>query len=141
MVAYPGLAAEIDVAMIDASLDESAALVEVFDYCGRGGDAPHPTQAMIIERFKDSLHAELMFHAQAFSLELGETEDQSRAFVRHAVTKLGIEKKYQEIETLRERLQRGELSKEEQVLHGKMISEVKLLERQLQADARGAPLK
>jgi DNA primase len=141
VVAYPALAAEIDVAMIDASLDESAALVEVFDYCGHGGDAPHPTQAMIIERFKDSPHAELMFHAQAFSLELGETEDQSRAFVRHAVTKLGIEKKYQEIETLRERLQRGELSKEEQVLHGKMISEVKLLERQLQADARGAPPK
>ena len=141
VVAYPALAAEIDVTLIDASLDESGALTDIHDYCGRGGEASPPTQAMLIEHFKDNPHAELMFHAQAFSLELGETEDQSREFVRHAVTRLGIDKKYRELETLRDRLQRGELSKEEQVLHGKMISEVKLLERQLQADARGAPSK
>jgi hypothetical protein len=69
-------------------------------------------------------------------MQLRETEEESRAFVKHAVFKLGIAKKTQEIDSLGARLKRGELSREEQVQHAKMISDVKRLERQLQVDSR-----
>ena len=139
VVAYPALAAEIDVALIDASLDESAALGEIFEYC-RSAESP-PSPAMLIERFNDSAHAELISHAQAFGQELDETEEQSRGTLRHALRKLEIARKNREIKSFEDRLHKGELSREERYRHARMISEVKLLERQLQADARGAPHK
>jgi len=139
VVAYPALATEIDVALIDAALDESAALSEIFDYCS-GAESP-PSPAMLIERFQDSTHAELISLAQAFGEEMDESEDQSRSYLRLALRKLEIARKNREIQTLADRLHKGELSREERYRHAKMISEVKRLERQLQADARGAPPK
>jgi len=96
---------------------------------------------MMIEQFKDSPHADLMFHAQAFGLELGETEDRSRSYVRHTLRKLEIARRNREIKSLNERLNKDQLSREEHTQLAKMISEVKLLERQLQADARDGPAK
>jgi DNA primase len=135
VAAYPALALEVDPGLIDASLDESAALKDVHAICREG--AP-PTQAMIIEKLNDGPHAELVFHAQAFGLELAETEEQSRGYLHHALRKLEIARKTREIKSLEDRLQKGQLSREERYEHARMISEVKLLERQLQADARGA---
>ena len=136
IVAFPSLAAEIDVALIDPSLDESRALGEIFAYCSARSGGAELSQAMMIEQFKDNPLADLMFHAQAFGLELGETEDQSRSYVRHALRKLDIARKNREIKSFDERLKKGELSREERTLQARMISEVKLLERQLQVDAR-----
>jgi DNA primase len=135
VAAYPALALEVDPGLIDASLDESAALKDVHALCREG--AP-PTQAMIIEKLNEGPHAELVFHAQAFGLELAETEEQSRGYLHHALRKLEIARKTRDIKSLEDRLRKGQLSREERYEHARMISEVKLLERQLQADARGA---
>jgi DNA primase len=135
VAAYPALATEIDLGLIDASLDESAALQDVHALCREGAPL---TQAMIIEKLNDGPRADILFHAQASALELGETEDQSRDFVRHALRKLDIARKTREIKSLEDRLHKGQLSREERYVHARMISEVKQLERQLQADARGS---
>jgi DNA primase len=136
IAAFPSLAAEIDVGLVDPSLDESHALSDIFAYCSARPGEAELSQAMMIEQFKDSPHADLLFHAQAFGLELGETEDQSRSYVRHALRKLEIARKNREIKSFDERLKKGELSRDERTLQARMISEVKLLERQLQVDAR-----
>ena len=141
VAAFPSLAAEIDVTLINPSLDESRALSELFAYCSSRLSAADLSPAMMIERFKDSPHADLMFHAQAFGLELGETEDRSRSYVRHTLRKLEIARRNREIKSLNERLNKDQLSREEHTQLAKMISEVKLLERQLQADARDGPSK
>jgi DNA primase len=138
VIAYPALASEIDVDLIDANLDESAALRDIHAMHEAAGELPDMTQAMMIEKFRDSAHVDLMFHAQAFGLELGESEEQSRAYVRHALRKLEIARKNREIKSFEDRLHKGELSREERYEHLRMISEVKRLERQLQADARGS---
>jgi len=141
VAAFPSLAAEIDVTLINPSLDESRALSDLFAYCSSRLSGVDLSPAMMIEQFKDSPHADLMFHAQAFGLELGETEDRSRSYVRHTLRKLEIARRNREIKSLNERLNKDQLSREEHTQLAKMISEVKLLERQLQADARDGPAK
>ena len=136
LAAYPPLAAEIDVDLVDLALDESRALNDVIAYCRGNRDNREMSHAMMIEQFKDTPHAEMLFQAQAFALELKETEEQSRLYVRHALCKLEIARKNREIKSFEERLGKGMLSREERYEHLRLISEVKSLERQLQADAR-----
>jgi hypothetical protein len=91
---------------------------------------------MMIEQFKDSPHAELLSQAQAYGLELKESQADSTQFVRHTVWKLEIAQKNREIRSLEERLRQGLLSKDEHRGYARMISEVKALEVKLQAEAR-----
>jgi hypothetical protein len=91
---------------------------------------------MMIEALKESPKAGLLYAAQAFGLELGESEEDSKHFVRHTVRKLEIARRKKEIRSLEERLSQGLLSKEEHHRYAEMISEVKALEAKLQADAR-----
>jgi DNA primase len=137
IAAYPPLAAEIDVTLIDMRLDESRALNDLSAYYKGNRESPEVSQAMVIEQFKDTPHAELLFYAQAFGLELKETEEQSRHYLRHTLQKLQIAQKNREIKSFEERLKLGLLSREEHYQYARMISEVKVLEQQLQADARG----
>ena len=138
VAAFPELSAEIDVALIDATLEESRALRDISLYWKASGEGAALSQAMMIEQFRDSEHAELLFHAQAFGLELKESEEQSRQFVRHTLWKLEIARKIREIKSLEERLRKGELTRDEHYQYAKMISEVKVLEQRIQTDARGA---
>jgi hypothetical protein len=71
-------------------------------------------------------------------LELGESEEDSRRFVRHTLWKLEIGQKKKEIRSLDERLKQGLLTKDEHQRYAKLISEVPALELRLQADAREA---
>jgi DNA primase len=139
VAAHPSLALEIDVSVIDVALDESRALNDISEYCQGNAGAAQLSQAMMIEQFKDTPHAEMLFHAQAFGLELKETEEQSRQYIRHAVRKLDIARKNREIKSLEDRLKQGLASRDEQYRYARMISEVKALEQRLQADARGLP--
>jgi DNA primase len=137
VASYPGLAAEIDLALLDETLEESQLLVEIFSTHYKGNaDVEKLSNAMMIEQFKDSPHAELLFQAQAYGLELKESEADSTQFVRHTVWKLEIAQKNREIKSLEERLRQGLLSKEEHRTYASMISEVKALELKLQAEAR-----
>jgi DNA primase len=136
VAAYPRLAAELDLVDVDQALEESQLLLEIAAQL-KGNQDPRPlSNAMMIETFKESPHVGLLYAAQAFGLELGESEDDSKNFVRHTLRKLEIARKKKEIGSLEERLGRGLLSKEEHYRYARMIAEVKTLEAKLQADAR-----
>jgi DNA primase len=132
----PALAAEIDLSLVDMELPESQALNELAGWYRDQGVTKAVSDAMLIERFRDSAHAELVFQAQAYGLELKESEEQARQYFQHAVCKLEIGRKNREIRSLGERLSRGLLTKEEHLEYGRMISEVKALELRLQTDGR-----
>jgi hypothetical protein len=136
LAAYPGLATELDPTCVDQTLEESQLLMEILAHFKGNGPAVKLSNAMMIEAFKESPRAGLLHAAQAFGLELGESEEDSRHFVRHTVRKLEIARKRKEIKALEERLSQGLLSKEEHHRYAEMISEVKALESKLQADAR-----
>ncbi len=134
LAANPAIAGEMDVAALDPELPESQVLQEFVAWCREiGGPVSNP---MLIEHFRDSPHGELLFSAQAFGLTLGENEEQAREFLKHTLWSLEIKRKNKEIESLGDRLRKGQLSKEEHQQYGKMISEVKALERRLQAEGR-----
>jgi DNA primase len=132
----PALAAEIDLSLVDMELPESQALNELAGWYREHGVTKAVSDAMLIERFRDSAHAELVFQAQAYGLELKESEEQARQYFQHALCKLEIERKNRVIRSLGERLSKGLLSKEEHAEYGRMISEVKALEVRLQTDGR-----
>jgi hypothetical protein len=115
-------------------LEESRALREVCSYVqAAADDLGHVSQALIIEQFQNTPHAELIFQAQAHALELKETEDESREFVLHTLGSLQIARKIEELKTYEERLGRGMLSKDEHRQYARMISEVKALEMRLRS--------
>jgi DNA primase len=132
----PGLAGEIDPGLLDSTLEESQALQEIYIHYQGNRELEKLSNAMLIEQFRDSPHAELIFRAQAYGLELRESDEHSRQFVRHTVWKLEIARKNREIRSLEERLRQGLLSRDEHHSYAKMISEVKALELKLQAEAR-----
>jgi DNA primase len=132
----PALAADIDLSLVDMGLPEAQALNELAGWYREHGVTQAVSDAMLIERFRDSAHAELVFQAQAYGLELKESEEQARQYFQHALWKLEIERKNKEIKSLGERLGKGLLTKEEHLEYGRMISEVKALEQRLQTDAR-----
>jgi hypothetical protein len=137
VAAYPRLATEVDLSPVDTTLEESKLLADLCEHLKGNAGTENLSNPMMIEVFKDSPRAELLFQAQAFGLELAESEDDSRHFVRHTIWKLEIGQKKKEIRSLEERLRQGLLSKEEHRHYATLISEVPLLERKLQADARG----
>ncbi len=98
------------------------------------------SEALIIEHVQNTPHAEMIFQAQAHALELRETEEESREFVRHTLGKLQIARMMEELRRYEERLGRGQLSKDEHRQYARMISEVKALETQLRSEA-GPALK
>lgn len=136
VASYPALAAYIDASQLDPTLEESKALLEISAHHRGNREGEKLSNAMMIEQFKDSPHAELIFQAQAYGLELRESEDDSKHFVRHTVCKLEIAQKNREIRSLEERLRQGQLSRDEHHSYARMISEVKALEQKLQAEAR-----
>jgi DNA primase len=133
LVAHPALSAEVDTALLDPGLPESRALAALIErYLA---DTP-ASGAMLVEHFQGTLHAEILFRAQASGLEAPEDQEQARRQVQHALWKLEINRKNGEIKALTERLSRGLLSKDEHRLYGRMIAEVKALEQRLQAEGR-----
>ena len=135
VVARPELAGLIELELVDRALPEGAALGDLVDHCLSQGET---SGGMLVEQFRDSPHARLLFDAQANSLEAAEADEQARMQVQHALWKLEINRKNRAIQALNEKLRQGLLSKEEHQTYGKMITEVKALELRLQADARGA---
>ncbi len=136
LAARPALAAEIDLSLIDMALPESQALRALADfYLTQPGEVPAP---MLVEHFRDSPHARLLFDAQANTMELAESDEQARLQVQHALWKIEIIRKNGTIKALSEKLRQGQLSKEEHLQYGRMITEVKSLEQRLQSEGRAA---
>jgi DNA primase len=139
VVARPALAGEIDTSVIDLSLPESQALkalAEHFLVDSGGTGGREASSAMLVEDFQNSPHAEILFAAQANTMDLADTEEHARLQVQHALWKIEINRKNSFIKTLGEKLRQGKLSKEEHLQYGQMITEVKALERKLQTEGR-----
>jgi DNA primase len=132
VAASPAIAVDVDLAVLDMDLAESQALRELVGWCSEG----EVSNAMLIEHFRDSPHNELLYQAQAHGLDLKKTDDEAREFLKHTLWSLDIKRKKKEIQSLGDRLGKGQLSKEEHQHYGKMISEVKALERRLQEEGR-----
>ena len=132
VAAHPAIAPDVDLGVLDMDLGESQALQELVGWCSEG-EVSNP---MLIEHFRDSPYNELLYHAQAHGLDLKKTEDEAREFLKHTLWSLEIKRKKKEIQSLGDRLQKGQLSKEEHQQYGKKISEVKALERRLQEEGR-----
>jgi hypothetical protein len=81
----------------------------------------------------------LLAHALAWGEDVKETEEQARAGLQLTLWSLEIKRKDREIKSLGERLQKGQLSKEEHVQYAKMVSEMQALKHRLQAEGRGVP--
>jgi DNA primase len=135
VAAYPSLVAEINAAALDMTLDESRLLGDISSYY-KGLNGSELSQALMIEQFKDHPNRDLLFHAQAFGLELKEEESQSREFVRHTLRALEIAQKRREIKSLEERLKQGKLNTDERSQYSRMISDMRALEQQLHSDGR-----
>jgi DNA primase len=138
VVARPALAAQVDLSQIDTSLPESRALQALADrYLADSGGAD-ASGAMLVERFQGSPYADILFDAQANAMDLGDSDDQARQQVQHALWKIEINRKMNQIKALGEKLRQGMLSKEEHQQYGRMITEVKALEQRLQSEGRSA---
>jgi len=136
VVARPALAAQIDTSLIDMSLPESQALKALADRYLAHAAADEASSAMLVEHFQNSPHAEILFAAQANTMELADTTEQARLQMQHALWKIEINRKNSFIKALGEKLRQGKLSKEEHLQYGQMITEVKALERRLQTEGR-----
>jgi DNA primase len=131
--AKPAIAAKVDPSALDQDLPESQALIALASW---SRESPDASDAMMLEHFRDSPHAELLALAQTYGEDLRETEEQALEFLRHTLWKLEIQRKDKEIQSLGDRLRKGQLSKEEHLKYAEMISEVKALEMRLQAEGR-----
>jgi DNA primase len=136
VVARPALAGEIDTSVIDLSLPESQALKALAEHFLGDAGGHKASSAMLVENFQNSPHAEILFAAQANTMELADTEEHARLQVQHALWKIEINRKNSFIKALGEKLRQGKLSKEEHLQYGQMITEVKALERRLQTEGR-----
>jgi len=132
----PQIASEVDLSLLDMGLPESQALEELVGWCRESG--PEVSVAMLIEQSRDSRHAELLAHALAWGEDLRESEEQARAALQLTLWSLEIKRKDREIKSLGDRLQKGQLSKEEHQQYARMVSEMQTLKRRLQDEGRGA---
>jgi len=110
------------------------ALEELVGWCRDAG--PGVSIPMLIEQARDSRHAELLAHALAWGEDLRESEEQARVGLQHTLWSLEIKRKDREIKSLGDRLQKGQLSKEEHVQYARMVAEMQALKRRLQDESR-----
>ena len=136
VAAFPSLATEVDFSAIDVETVEGQVLGEVAKWCRTDAGAAKSVDAMLIERFQGEPYAEFLFHAQAYPLQLKLTQEEARGEVIQELRKLDIRRKQQEINGLRQRLEKGTLNKDEHLKYGRMIAEVKQLEQKLAVDGK-----
>lgn len=105
----PALIDELDAALLDPGMPESAALREIAAWAGEGGEMSAP---LLIERFRDSAHAERLFQAQAAALEHNLSEEDAEQQFRQVQLALRIQRKNEEFEALRREATAGRASRE-----------------------------
>ena len=134
VAACPKIASDVDLSLLDMDLPESQALDDLVGWCRASG--PEVSVPMLIEQSRESRHAELLAHALAWGENLRESEEQARVALQHTLWSLEIKRKDREIKSLGDRLQKGQLSKEEHLQYAKMVSEMQALKRRLQDEGR-----
>jgi len=105
----PALIDDLDAALLDHGLPESEALRAIAAWAGEGGEMSGP---LLIERFRDSAHADRLFQAQAAALEHNLSEDDAEQQFRQIQLALRIQRKNEEFEALRREATAGRASRE-----------------------------
>ena len=105
----PSLVDELEPALLDARAAESAALQAIAQWAVEGGEM---SQALLIEQFRDSPHAEALFRAQAAALEQSLSEEDSERQFRQIQLALRIQRKNEEFEALRREAAAGHASRD-----------------------------
>ena len=105
----PALIDELEPVLLDPRAPESAALQAIVQWAGEGGPMH---AAVLIERFRDSPHAETLFQAQAAALEHNLSEDDSSHQFRQIQLALRIQRKNEEFEALRREAAAGRTSRD-----------------------------
>ncbi len=109
VLARPDLAAEIDDELLDSGLPETAALRAI---AGVEGGAAALSEALLIERFAGTEHAETVFEAQASVLKDGITGEAAEQQFRQVQLALRIRRKNEEYEALKQRVSVDPTSRE-----------------------------
>jgi len=105
----PGLIAELEPDLLDAQASESATLLAIAHWAGEGGAMDGP---LLIEQFRDSVHAESLYRAQAAVLEQNLDEDDAERQFRQIQLALRIQRKNEEFEALRREAAAGHASRD-----------------------------
>ena len=137
VAAYPQLAGEVALPEFDRESREGQALADLLAWARDEATAGERADAMLIERFQGEPYADFLFAAQAYPLELKMTLEEARQELVHESQQLEIKRKRGEVDDLRRRLENGALSREEHIRYGKMVVELKRLERDL--SSAGSP--
>jgi len=125
----PQRAPEIDLALADPELPETAALGALAEWCRGAPLEERLEHAMLIEHFGDTPHAEVLFDAQRSLLDLRLTGEQADAEITNCLDGLRVKRKGESLEILRQRVERGEAGREELAAYTRMLQEYEQLKR------------
>jgi len=105
----PMLVSELEPGLLDARAPESAALQAIAAWAQEGGTMQ---EAILIERFRDSAHADVLYRAQAAALEQAIGVDDAEQQFRQIQLALRIQRKNEEFEALKREVAGGRASRE-----------------------------
>jgi DNA primase len=105
----PALIDALEPELLDARTAESATLQAIAQWAADGGEM---SEALLIEQFRESPHAEVLFRAQAAALEQNLNEDDTERQFRQIQLALRIQRKNEEFEALRREAAAGRTSRD-----------------------------
>ena len=105
----PALVCDLESDLLDARMPESAALQAIAEWAV---DAGATSVAVLIDRFRDSEHAEVLYQAQASALEEGLSDDAAEQQFRQIQLALRIQRKNAEFDALKREVADGRASRD-----------------------------
>ncbi len=105
----PALVCDLEADLLDARRPESAALQAIAESAVDGGAM---SVAVLIDRFRDSAHAEVLYQAQASALEEGLSDDAAEQQFRQIQLALRIQRKHEEFDVLKREAADGRASRD-----------------------------
>jgi DNA primase len=105
----PALVRDLEAELLDARMPESAALQAIAESAVDGGVT---SVAVLIDRFRDSVHAEVLYQAQASALEQGLSDDDAERQFRQIQLALRIQRKHEEFDALKREVADGRASRD-----------------------------
>jgi len=121
----PQRAPDVELALLDPELPESAVLAAVVEWLRETPPAGGSTHALVIERFSGTPHAEVLFEAQQSLLDLAMSEDDADAEIANCLQALRVKRTSEGLDALRGRVARGEAGPQELAQRLKEYDELK----------------
>ncbi|OGA12905.1 MAG: DNA primase [Betaproteobacteria bacterium RIFCSPHIGHO2_12_FULL_69_13] len=125
----PQRASELDLALVDPNLPESAALAAFAAWCRDAAPPERVEHALLIERFAETPHAPLLFEAQQSLLELRLTAEEADVEIENCLRGLRVKRTGETLEALRRRVERGEAGREELAEYSRKLREFEEMKR------------